>query len=336
VPTRLFHRHDAYFKRLLDQRGTALALLRERLPAVVARRLVDEEPEVLPTSFISDDLEERRPDRLYLTRTREGQPVLVYTLVEHKSSPDARTGLQLLGYDVQILNWWDKQEGRDGNGRLRRLPALFTIVVYNGEERWNVPLTLAGATEGGDDEEIRPWLPDLRYTLVDLGQMDSGFLSRHRVLRFGFKVLKYGARDGDVREILKMLIREALAEGLDDEIIVLVRFVMMEPNGLKKGVLREMLTEVVPNKAERLMSIAEQCVAEGRAEGIVQGRCEGRVEGRVELILHMMTRRFGPVPDAYRRKIMGGTLEELDAWADALLDAKTLDEVLAAAPSINS
>jgi hypothetical protein len=91
VPTRLFHRHDAYFKRLLDQPGTALALLRERLPAVVARRLVDEEPESLPTSFISDDLEERRPDRLYLTRTREGQPVLVYTLVEHKSSPDHRT-----------------------------------------------------------------------------------------------------------------------------------------------------------------------------------------------------------------------------------------------------
>ena len=251
VPTRLFHRHDAYFKRLLDQPGTALALLRERLPAVVARWLVDEEPEALPTSFISDELEERRPDRLYRTRTREGQPVLVYTLVKHKSSPDHRTGLQLLGYDVQILNWWDKREGRDENGRLRRLPALFSIVVYNGEERWNVPLTLAGATEGGDDEEIRPWLPDLRYTLVDLSQTDSGFLSRHRVLRFGFKVLKYGARDGDVREILKMLIREALAEELDDEIVVLVRFVMMEPNGLQEGVLREMLTEVMPEKAER-------------------------------------------------------------------------------------
>ena len=37
-----------------------MALLRERLPAVVARRLVDEEPEALPTSFISDDLEEGR------------------------------------------------------------------------------------------------------------------------------------------------------------------------------------------------------------------------------------------------------------------------------------
>ena len=297
-----------------------MALLRERLPAVVARRLVDEEPEALPTLFISDDLEERRPDRLYLTRTREGQPVLVYTLVEHKSSPDHRTGLQILGYDVQILQWWDKREGRDENGRLRKLPALFSIVVYNGEERWNVPLTLTGATEGGDDEEMRPWLPELRYTLVDLGQADSGFLSRHRVLRFGFKVLKYGARDGDVHEILKMLIREALAEELDDEIVVLVRFVMMEPNGLDKGVLREMLTEAVPKKAERLMSIAEQCV----------------IEGRAEMLLRLMSRRFGPIPDTYRQRVTDGRLEELDAWADALFDAKTLDEVLAAAPSNRS
>ena len=175
MPTRLFHRHDAYFKRLLDQPGTALALLRERLPTAIAGRLVDEEPESLPTSFISDELEERRPDRLYRTRTREGQPVLVYTLVEHKSSPDQRTGLQLLGYDAQILNWWDKLEGRDENGRLRKLPALFSIVVYNGEERWNVPLTLAGATEGGDDDEIRPWLPDCAILCSISARRIAGF-----------------------------------------------------------------------------------------------------------------------------------------------------------------
>lgn len=317
MPACLFHRHDAYFKRLLDQPGTALALLRERLPVAIARRLVDEEPESLPTSFISDELEERRPDRLYRTPTRDGQPVLVYTLAEHKSSPDQRTGLQLLGYDAQILQWWDKAEGRDEDGRLRKLPALFSIVVYNGEERWTVPLTLAGATEGGDDNEIRPWLPDLRYTLLDLSQTDNGVLSRHRVLRFGFKVLKYGARDGDVREILKMLIREALAEQLDEEIVVLVRFVMMEPNGLKRGVLREMLTEVTPNKAERLMSIAEECVLEGRAE----------------VLLRQITRRFGSIANAYRQRVMDGSMAEMDAWADGLIDGKSLDELFAAPPS---
>ena len=29
-------------------------------------------------------------------------------------------------------------------------------------------------------------------------------------------------------------------------------------------------------------------------------------------------------------------MEELDAWADALLDGKTLDEMFAAPPSVNS
>jgi len=203
---------------------------------------------------------------------------------------------------------------------LRRLPALFTIVVYNGEERWNVPLTLAGATEGGDDDEIRPWLPDLRYTLVDLSQTDSEFLSRHRVLRFGFKVLKYGARDGDVREILKMLIRDALAEDLEDEIVVLVRFVVMEPSGFDKGVLRKMLNEVMPEKAERILSIAEQW----------------KIEGQAMVVLRQMTRRFGPLPDALRQKVLDGSPEEVDAWADALFDGKTLNEILTASPSANS
>jgi hypothetical protein len=164
-------------------------------------------------------------------------------------------------------------------------------------------------------------LPDLRYTLLDLSQTDNGFLSRHRVLRFGFKVLKYGARDGDAREILKMLIREALAEGLDDEIVVLVRFVVMEPSGLEKGVLREMLTEVMPEKkAVRVLSIAEQWV----------------VEGQAMVVLRQMTRRFGPLPDALRQKVLDGSPEEVDAWADALIDGKTLDEIFALSPSANS
>jgi Domain of unknown function (DUF4351) len=72
------------------------------------------------------------------------------------------------------------------------------------------------------------------------------------------------------------------------------------------------------------MSIAEQCVL------------EGRIEGRAELLLRLMTRRFGPMPDSYRQRVMDGSQEEHGAWADALLDAKTLDEVFVAPPSNNS
>jgi hypothetical protein len=96
--------------------------------------------------------------------------------------------------------------------------------------------------------------------------------------------------------------------------------VVMEPSGLAKGVLREMLTEIIPEKAERVLSIAEQWMAEGQAT----------------IILRLMSRRFGPLPDAYRQKVLAGSLEELDAWADALLEARTLDELFAASPVNNS
>lgn len=102
-PSQLILRHDQYFKRLLDRPGTAAALLRERLPPSLAARLTDDPPEPLPTSFISDELDESRTDRLYRAWTRDGAPVLVYTLVEHKSAPDQRLGLQLLGYRTRIL-----------------------------------------------------------------------------------------------------------------------------------------------------------------------------------------------------------------------------------------
>jgi hypothetical protein len=114
-----------------------------------------------------------------------------------------------------------------------------------------------------------------------------------------------------------MLIREAVAEELDDEIVVLVRFVMMEPNGLKKGVLREMLTEAVPKKAERLMSMVEQCTAEWFAEAILRG----------------MTRRFGPVAETYRQRVMDASQDELEEWICALGEGRTLEEMFSPPPS---
>jgi hypothetical protein len=43
---------------------------------------------------------ETPPPKAFLSRARtvNGRPVLIYALLEHKSVPDPRTDLQLLGY----------------------------------------------------------------------------------------------------------------------------------------------------------------------------------------------------------------------------------------------
>ena len=68
-------------------------------------------------------------------------------------------------------------------------------------------------------------------------------------------------------------------------------------------------------------TMAETWMEEGRAEGLAQGQAR--------VLLRQMERRFGEVPETMRARVTGATTDELDAWADALLEAATLDEVMA-------
>ncbi|CAK0762575.1 hypothetical protein CCP4SC76_3700002 [Gammaproteobacteria bacterium] len=102
MPKRLTQRHDAFFQRLLDQPESAATLLRERLPEEVARLLVDEPPEPIPGSFVSQRLRGYRTDRLFRTRTLTGRPVLIFCLLEHKSQPEVRTPPAIAGLPVSV------------------------------------------------------------------------------------------------------------------------------------------------------------------------------------------------------------------------------------------
>lgn len=51
--------------------------------------------------------------------------------------------------------------------------------------------------------------------------------------------------------------------------------------------------------------------------------------GRAELLLKLLTIRFGPLSEAACARVESALEAELDAWAERVLSAPTLDEVLA-------
>jgi predicted transposase YdaD len=65
-------------------------------------------------------------------------------------------------------------------------------------------------------------------------------------------------------------------------------------------------------------------------EGKSEGRIEGRIEGRVEITLKLLALRFGPLPDATRTLVRSAQDAQVDAIAERLLTAQTLDEALGA------
>ncbi len=120
----------------------------------------------------------------------------------------------------------------------------------------------------------------------------------------------------------------------------IVRYIAERMN-LTPPLLEASLRRTKPDRWEVLMgTVAQAWIEQGRAEGIEKGiergRSEGREEGRIEalaeLLLRQLALRFGDVPGAVRERVRGASAAELEAWAEAVLVAATLDEVLSARP----
>jgi hypothetical protein len=57
-------------------------------------------------------------------------------------------------------------------------------------------------------------------------------------------------------------------------------------------------------------------------------REEGAVRGRADLLLLLLARRFGSVGPELEARIRSAAVADLDRWAEAVLTARTLDEVI--------
>ncbi len=62
--------------------------------------------------------------------------------------------------------------------------------------------------------------------------------------------------------------------------------------------------------------------------GKAEGMAEGRAEGKAELLVKQLRLRFGGLSTEARERVAAATNEELDRWAERILTAESLDDVL--------
>jgi len=84
--------------------------------------------------------------------------------------------------------------------------------------------------------------------------------------------------------------------------------------------------------AEGLAEGRAKGMAEGRAKGMADGVAKGRAEGRLEIVLKLLTLRFGTLTEAVQARVRGAPDAQLDAVAERVLSAQTLEEVLSPLP----
>ena len=75
-----------------------------------------------------------------------------------------------------------------------------------------------------------------------------------------------------------------------------------------------------------------EAMAEGEANGEARGRAEGEARGRASLLSRLPEHRFGCLPSRVRNRLRSASVQDLDAWGDAVLDAPKLEAVFEDAP----
>lgn len=62
--------------------------------------------------------------------------------------------------------------------------------------------------------------------------------------------------------------------------------------------------------------------------GIEKGRQEGRQEGEAAMLMRLLERRFGDLPDWARDRVRSADCAMLETWSVRLLEAASVEDVL--------
>ena len=146
--------------------------------------------------FVSPRLRYRASDLLWKVRTREGEDAFVCISFDHQSRPDKWMALRFLG--IQVLAW-DKILGEDEGKPKSKLPVIYSVLLYQGEEPWNAPLEFQELVNfepfaPENRAAIGKFVPNFRFQLISLQNTLETDLPKHPLTRLGLTLMRAAVR----------------------------------------------------------------------------------------------------------------------------------------------
>jgi len=315
--------HDALMKFVFSDPARAAELLSAFLPEDIARRIDWTRLKPWPTVSVDleqDRLRELRSDLIFES-TFDGRPLALYLLLEHKSQAreEDLTTLYLLGGAWRIWRGF-KQQHREA----KRLPAILPILISHVPGGWKEPLEMHELIDldPAGLSLLGPHQPSFCPQLIDLSGVEEGWL-RAQAMSAVVKLAVFClSRARSSRDFVAELFRS----------VDLAREVLGAPHGV--AALRAILlyiSQVADAPRERVEHFVLQLGPAGQEAYMTIAqvlREEGRKEGRADLLLKQLAVKFGPLSEQTVARVQSAKLEELDQWAERVLSATTLEEVL--------
>lgn len=309
-------RHDSGYRLLFSHPRMVGDLLRRFVPFPGAEALSPLSLKRRSGSYISLGYDRREQDMVWLLQGRDGAPD-IYLLLEFQSRVDPRMDARTATYRSLFCEGLIRSgDWPTGAGMPLVLPAL----VYNGRGPWSA----AGAVFRSSGWEWN--LGWTSYLLIDALREPLEDVEPENLVRLLFELersrtpqeidrqvgllARYlaGPEDIDLRQAFKAFLVQSLIPG---------RF-----SGTVIPALDD-LEEIRPMLRETVVEWTHQWMEEGRARGME----EGRQRGESDFFLRLLEKRFGAVDARLRSRIQSARSEQLQAWGERLLGARSLGEI---------
>ena len=125
--------------------------------------------------FVDESFAGREADAVWSVEF-QGRAVYIFLLLEFQSTVDTSMPVRFLRYITGVYQTV-KPSGRRGAGYRRRLPAVFPILIYNGERPWTAPRSFQDAVEPSIPAR---YIPAFSYYAIILRDFDPQRLAHMR------------------------------------------------------------------------------------------------------------------------------------------------------------
>jgi len=278
--------HDRGYKKLFSN----VTIFRQFLESFVDEEWVAELDfstcERIDKSFLSADYDQTTSDVIYKIKLRE-QDVYIVIITEFQSTVDRFMALRVLNY---ITNFYMDyifalKEAKEAE-RLFKLPVVFPIVLYNGEDKWTAPIDIADLIE--EQPDLGEYKLNFKYFKLAENELSKDDLLRIRNL---VSALFLAEAHYDIELLIEELLSIFTEESDKRAASLLLNwfkqiwlhgrittddYEKLDATYHSVEEVRTMLTTAV---AIEKREIYESGLEKGREEGLEEGREEGREEG---------------------------------------------------------
>ena len=277
---------------------------------------------------LSPELVRREKDLLWRLRWKSddesrdaGDWFYVFLHLEFQSEPQPFMALRMCTYRDLFYEDLVRRGAFTSNGLL---PPVYSLVLYNGKRPWREACSLEELVEkppGFEASELPPGFSLLSYHLIEERAIPREELeAKQSAVAVLFQLEQSRNLEDLQRGVgrLQELLPEDKTHPIRESFATWLSTVLLPMAG-EEGNFPELrdLTEVD--------SMLQQSVIEWR-DGWLE---EGRQEGEVKLLLRLLKKKFGAIPDSIRRRVEMADAEQLLSWEDRILTVQSLEQLFA-------